>query len=262
MLLNSPAASQTDLSKWKVIIGGSALPKGLCKAAMEKGISPYAGYGMSETCPILTVSVIKPHMVDLSDEREVELRCRAGITAPLVELQIIDPQGNQLPHDNISVGEVVARAPWLTQGYFREVERSEELWVGGYLHTQDVGCIDEEGYLQITDRIKDVIKTGGEWISSLQIEDVLTQHESVSESAAFGIPDEKWGERPIAFVILKENFVGKVSEDDLKNYFKGVAATGAITKFGIPDKIIITDKIPKTSVGKLDKRNLRKQYAR
>lgn len=260
MLLNSPAAAGTDLSNWKVIIGGSAFSKGLCKAALDKGINAFTGYGMSETCPILTIAVRKPKMTALSPERDLEIRCRTGIPVPLVDLKVIDAEGNEQPHDGLTVGEVVVRSPWLTQGYFREPERSEELWQGGYLHTQDVGFIDEEGYLQITDRIKDVIKTGGEWISSLQIEDILTQHEGVSEAAAFGIPDEKWGERPIAFVILKDNFVGKVSEDDIKAFFKEAVAGGALSKWGIPDKIIITDQLPKTSVGKMDKRNLRKQY--
>ena len=260
MLLNCPAAAETDLSNWKVIIGGSAFSKGLCKAAMDKGINPFTGYGMSETCPILTISAFKPHMTDLGTEKDLEIRCRTGIPVPLVDLKVIDPAGNSQPHDGVSVGEVVVRSPWLTQGYFKEPERSEELWYGGYLHTQDVGFIDEEGYLQITDRIKDVIKTGGEWISSLQIEDILTQHEAVSEAAAFGVPDEKWGERPIAFVILKENYTGKVSQDDLKNYFKEVVASGVVSKWATPDKIVITDKLPKTSVGKLDKKNLRKNY--
>jgi fatty-acyl-CoA synthase len=260
MLLNSPGAAETDLSHWKLIIGGSALPKGLCKAALEKGINVFTGYGMSETCPILTIALFKPHMAGLDPGKNVEVRCRAGIPVTLADVKIMDSLGNEQPHDGVSVGEVVARAPWLTQGYFREAERSEELWHGGYLHTQDVGFIDEEGYLQITDRIKDVIKTGGEWISSLQIEDIITQHEAVSEAAAFGIPDDKWGERPVAFVILKENYVGKVSEDQLKAYIKEVVATGVISKWGIPDKIIITDTLPKTSVGKMDKKNLRKNY--
>lgn len=260
MLLTSRAISEVDLSNWKVIIGGSSLPKGLCKAALDKGINVFTGYGMSETCPILTVATFKPDMTDLSLERNIEIRCRAGMAVPLVDLKVIDPDGNAQPHDGVSVGEVVARAPWLTQGYFKEAERSEELWKGGYLHTQDIGFIDEEGYLQITDRIKDVIKTGGEWISSLQIEDILTQHEAVSEAAAFGTPDEKWGERPIAFVTLKENYIGKCSEDDIKNFFKQAVADGVVSKWALPDRIIIADRLPKTSVGKMDKKNLRKTY--
>ena len=257
MLLNSPAASATDLSNWKVIIGGSALSKGLCRAAMEKGINVFTGYGMSETCPILTIAGFKPHMTNLNSERELEIRCRTGVPVPLVDLKLVDPQGREQPHDGSSVGEVVVRSPWLTQGYFREEKRSEELWREGYLHTEDIGFIDEEGYLQVTDRIKDVIKTGGEWISSLQIEDILTQHQAVSEAAAIGIPDEKWGERPVAFVVLKPSYIGKITEDDLKTFFKEFVTRGSISKWGIPDSIVIIDKLPKTSVGKLDKKKLR-----
>lgn len=259
MLLNCPAASQTDLSHWKIIIGGSALYKGLCQAALDKGIDIFTGYGMSETCPILTISTFKPHMRGLGPEEELEIRRRAGIPIPLVDLKVIDDLGRAQPHDGESVGEIVARAPWLTQGYLGEEKSSEELWHGGYLHTRDVGFIDEEGYLKITDRIKDVIKTGGEWISSLQIEDILTEHEAVSEAAAFGIPDEKWGERPVAFVILKESYRGKVSEDDIKSFFNESVARGVVSKWAVPDRIVITDTLPRTSVGKMNKRKLMTQ---
>jgi fatty-acyl-CoA synthase len=214
---------------------------------------------MSETCPILAIANFKPHMTELSPERQLEIRCRTGLPVPLVDLKIVDPLGREQPKDGESVGEVVVRAPWLTQGYFREAERSQELWHDGYLHTADIGFIDEEGYLQVTDRIKDVIKTGGEWISSLQIEDILTQHQAVSEAAVVGIPDEKWGERPVAFVVLKESYIGKIAEDDLKTFFKEFAARGSISKWGIPDKVILVDQLPRTSVGKLNKIAIRKQ---
>ncbi len=249
MLLNSPVAAKADLSNWKVIIGGAAMSMGLCQAAMNKGINVFSGYGMSETCPILTIANFKPPMADWSMEKQMEVRCRTGIPVPLVDLRVVDLRGHELPHDGVSVGEVVVRTPWLTQGYFREADRSEELWNGGYLHTADVGFIDEEGYLQVTDRIKDVIKTGGEWISSLQLEDILTRHEAVSEAAVIGIPDEKWGERPLAFVTLKESYIGKVTEDDIMGFFKEVAASGSISKWGIPNEVIIMDQLPKTSVG-------------
>ncbi len=260
MLLNSPAAAEVDLSNWKVVIGGSALSKQLCKTAMNRGINLFTGYGMSETCPILTIANLKPHMAGLSPEEQVEIRCRTGIPVPLVDLKVIDHAGHDQPHDGVSVGEIVVRSPWLTQGYFREVERSEELWRDGYLHTADIGFIDEEGYLQVTDRIKDVIKTGGEWISSLLIEDILTQHQAVSEAAVIAVSDEKWGERPVAVVTLKETYTGKVSEDDIKGFFKEFVARGSISKFGIPDKVIFIDQLPKTSVGKLNKMEVRKQF--
>lgn len=260
MLLNSPSAAEVDLSNWKVIIGGSALSKGLCQAALQKGINVFTGYGMSETCPILTLANFRPHMLEWEAEKQLEVRCRTGIPIPLVDLKVVDPDGKELPRDGASVGEVVVRAPWLTQGYFRETDRSEDLWRGGYLHTADIGFIDEAGYLQVTDRIKDVIKTGGEWISSLQIEDILTQHEAVSEAAVIAVADEKWGERPLALVTVKDTYKGKVEPEDIKNFFKDFVARGAISKWGVPDKVLLVDSIPKTSVGKLNKMAIRKQF--
>jgi len=260
MLLSSPAAVGADLSRWKVIIGGSAMSKALCKAAMAKGINVFTGYGMSETCPILALAHLKPHMADWDYERQIGIRCRTGLPLPLVDLRVIDANGQDQPSDDTSVGEVVVRAPWLTQGYFRETDRSEELWQGGFLHTADVGFLDGEGYLQISDRMKDVIKTGGEWISSLQIEDILTQHQAVSEAAVVGVASEKWGERPLALVILKEDHKGKVLEDDIKVFFNEFVDRGVISKWGVPDKVFFVDSIPKTSVGKVDKKEIRKQY--
>jgi len=227
---------------------------------MAKGINVYSGYGMSETCPVLTVAHLKPHMADLDYERQIEIRCRTGIPIPLVNLKIIDADDRVQPTDGVSVGEVVVRAPWLTQGYFRETDRSEELWRGGFLHTGDVGHMDGECYLQITDRVKDVIKTGGEWISSLQIEDILTQHPAVSEAAAIGVPNERWGERPIALVTLKGDEKEKVLEQDMKDFFNDFVNRGVISKWGVPDRVYFVDGIPKTSVGKIDKKEIRKLY--
>ncbi len=260
MLLTHPKAKEVDLSNWKVIIGGSALSKGLCKLAMDLGIDIYTGYGMSETCPVLTLSYLKPKMLNLSKEEQIDIRTKTGLPIPLVDLKIMNSEGKFLPHDESSTGEVVVRTPWLTQGYFKEKERSDELWEYGWLHTGDVGYIDEEGYLKITDRLKDVIKTGGEWVSSLLIEDILTQHESVSEVAAVGAPHEKWGERPVAFVVLKPDFKDKVTEEELIKHFDKFVENGTIPKYGVPDKIIFVDELPKTSVGKLDKKVLRKKF--
>lgn len=258
MLLSSPLAREVDLTNWKLIIGGSALSQGLCAAALEHGIDVFAGYGMSETCPILTLANLKPAMADWNRQRQMKIRCRTGIPIPLVDLEVVDSEGRPQPHDGVTTGEVAVRAPWLTQGYFKETERSEELWKDGWLHTGDVGYVDSEGYLQVTDRIKDVIKTGGEWISSLELEDVLTQHEAVSETAVVGIPDEKWGERPLAFVVLKEGREGTVSEEEIKAHFQDFVEQGKISKWGVPDRIVFIDALAKTSVGKLDKKVLRK----
>jgi fatty-acyl-CoA synthase len=153
------------------------------------------------------------------------------------------------------------RSPWLTQSYFKAEDKTAELWRNGWLHSGDVGYISPDGYLQITDRIKDVIKSGGEWVSSLDLENLLSQHEAVLESAAIGVPDEKWGERPLMIVTLKPEFQGQVTEEELKTFMKKGAAEGKLPKYGVPDRYVFTDAIPKTSVGKLDKKVLRKQYS-
>jgi fatty-acyl-CoA synthase len=262
MLLNNPSAQSIDLSHWSVIIGGSALSKAMCKRALEKGINVFSGYGMSETCPVLTLGKLKPHMLDWDLDQQIRVRCRTGAPIPLVDLRVVDAEGNALPHDGVSTGEVVVRSPWLTQGYFKDADKSEDLWAGGYLHTSDIGTIDGEGYLQVTDRIKDVIKTGGEWISSLELEDILTQHESVGEAAVIAVPDEKWGERPLALVTLKEDYKDKATEEDIKKFFMGFVQKGVISKWGVPDKVLFVDSLAKTSVGKLNKRAMREQFAR
>ncbi|MBI5896710.1 MAG: fatty acid--CoA ligase, partial [Desulfobacterales bacterium] len=261
MLLTSPAAKNTNLKGWKLIIGGAALPRGLAQAAIDMGINIFAGYGMSETCPVLTVANLKPHMLSWSAEKQLPVRCRTGLAVPNAYVEIIDPDGKPLPHDGVSTGEVVVRTPWLTQGYLKDPEKSEELWANGWLHTGDIGHIDPEGYLQVTDRLKDVIKTGGEWISSLALEDIISRHPAVSEAAVIGVPDKKWGESPMALVVPKPEFKDKVTENELKDFFKRFVDEGLIPKYGIPKRILIVDAIAKTSVGKLNKKELRKQYS-
>ncbi len=257
MLVSSPVIKQLDLSGWKVIIGGSALPQGLCRTAMQHNINLWTAYGMSETCPLLTAANLKPDMLDLAPEDQIETRCRTGLPVPNVDLRIIDPDGKPLPHDSKTVGEVVVRSPWLTQGYLKDPAQSEALWQDGWLHTGDVGYITPEGYLQITDRIKDVIKTGGEWISSLELENIISQHPAVSEAAVVGVPDKKWGERPVALVVLVEGTEESVTADDLKAVFTESANAGTIPKYGVPDKVLIVENITKTSVGKINKKKIR-----
>ena len=258
MLLDSPVWDKVDLAGWKLIIGGSLLPKGLCAAVLKKGINIYGGFGMSESGPTLTVTAFKRHMFEWDEEKKIDIRCRTGLPLPLVDLRIVDPQGQEVPYDGASVGEIVVRAPWLTQGSLKETERSEELWTGGWMHTGDVGWIDEEGYLQITDRIKDVIKSGGEWLSSLQIEDILMQHPAVNGAAVVGVADDKWGERPYALVTLTAELAGNVSEEELKSFFQTFVDGGVISRWAIPDRIVVVDEILKTTVGKIDKKEIRK----
>jgi fatty-acyl-CoA synthase len=176
-------------------------------------------------------------------------------------VEIVDPNGKPLPHDGASTGEVVVRTPWLTQGYLKDNEKSEALWQDGWLHTGDIGFIDTDGYLQITDRLKDVIKTGGEWISSLELEDIISQHPAVSEVAVIGVPDEKWGERPMALVVPKPDHKETITEESIKSFVARYAADGVIPKYGVPDRISIVETLSKTSVGKLNKKEMRKQFA-
>jgi fatty-acyl-CoA synthase len=262
MLLTAPTAGDVNLKGWKIIIGGSALPRGLAKAALDRGINVYSGYGMSETCPVLTVANLKPPMLDWDMDRQINVRCRTGLPIPNTYVSIVDPNGKPLPHDGISTGEVVVRTPWLTQGYLKDPEKTEQLWVDGWLHTGDIGFIDAEGYLQVTDRLKDVIKTGGEWISSLELEDIISQHPAVSEAAVIGIPDEKWGECPMALVVPKPEYASQVTEEALKDFFTRYVDEGIIPKYGVPKRILLVDAIAKTSVGKLNKKELRKQFGK
>ena len=260
MLVSSPVVKKLDLTKWKVVIGGSRLPKGLAKAATDLGIQIFSGYGMSETCPIISLANLKPYMHDWNQDKQIDKQIMTGLPVPLVYAKVVDSSGKELPRNGESTGELVLRAPWLTENYFKDPERTKDLWQDGWLHTGDVACIDPAGYIQITDRTKDVIKTGGEWISSLELENLISQHEAVSEAAAIGTPDDKWGERPLLIVVLRPEYKDKVSEEDLKKFMTRFSEEGKIPKYGVPDRYMLVDAIPKTSVGKINKIQLRKLY--
>jgi fatty-acyl-CoA synthase len=260
MLLKAAAATKTDLAGLKMVIGGSALPKTLAKQALAAGIDIFAGYGMSETGPIAAVAHVESKDLSGNPDEEVEVRTKAGRAAPLVDLRIVDPDMKDVPHDGKSAGEIVLRSPWLTQGYFDNPESSEQLWAGGYLHTSDVAVVTPDGYVHITDRIKDVIKTGGEWVSSLQVEDLITQCTGVVEAAVISVKDDRWGERPLALVVTDASSVNSPDDTIIKAHLKVFADKGIISKYAIPEKILFIDKLPKTSVGKTNKMELRKKY--
>ncbi len=257
MLLSHPDSASFDLRGWKVLIGGSAMSETLALNALKRGIEVVTGYGMSETCPVVTIAHLNEADVQAPIEEQARLRCKTGLPLPLVDLRVVTPEMSDVAHDGATTGEVVLRTPWLTQGYLDAPQASEELWAGGYLHTQDIGHIDARGFLKITDRIKDVIKTAGEWISSLQLEDILTSHEAVQEVAVIGVPDEKWGERPLALVVLKPEREGKVSEHDIRSYAVHLIETTNVSRHGILLQVRFVKELIKTSVGKLNKRAMR-----
>jgi fatty-acyl-CoA synthase len=259
MLLSCEEGKATDLSKWKIVIGGGALPQGLAQAALDRGIDVFVGYGMSETGPVLSLAQLPPGAEELDADEQLRLRCKTGRPVPLVDLRVVDDNMDDLVHDGKATGEIVVRSPWLTQGYLNNPEASQQLWAGGYLHTQDIANIDPTGNIQITDRLKDVIKSGGEWVSSLEIENLISQYEGVSEVAVIGIKDEKWGERPVALVVLKEG--AAVTENDIKQHVLSFSTSGKISKYAVPQIVKFVDAIGKTSVGKINKKWLREQFA-
>lgn len=260
MLVSSPSVKKLDLSRWRVVIGGARFPKGLAQAAMDMGIEVMSGFGMSETCPIISLATLKPGMLDWPKDKQVDVLIKTGLPIPLVEMEIVDPAGKPLPHDGKTTGELVMRAPWLTAGYFKDPEQSKALWPDGWLHGGDIANVDPEGYIQITDRLKDVIKTGGEWISSLELENLLSQHPAVSETAAIGIPDAKWGERPMMLAVLKAG--ARALPEELKAFMQSFVDSGKIPRYGLPDRYEIVAEIPKTSVGKINKVKLREMYSK
>jgi len=258
MILASAQARHCRLDGWTVIIGGSALQLTLCKQAMEVGVDVFTGYGMSETCPILTLAQLRPEMAAWDIDRQAEIRCKTGRSIPLVQIRLVDPDMNDVAQDGVAQGEIVVRAPWLTRGYLKDPTNTETLWAGGWLHTGDIAVRDADGFLRITDRLKDVIKTGGEWVSSLDVEDLILRHPAVAEVAVIGIPDKKWSERPMAVIVVKAG--QKVSVDEIRAHLRGFAARGLISFYAVPEQVKFVESLPRTSVGKLNKRSLRETF--
>ena len=257
MLLSSKAGEGVDLSRCKMIIGGAAFPKGLAVAALARGMDVFTGYGMSETCPLLTIAHVREDLPD-ADAQAAE-RIKTGYSLPLVDLHTVDAEMLDVARDGKATGEIVVRAPWLTQGYLHNPTASEELWEGSYLHTGDIGTIDPRGMLTVTDRLKDVIKTGGEWVSSLELESIISQHPAVNEVAVIGIKDDKWGERPLAMIVLRAGQTA--SAEDIKAHVLRFADEGHISKFAVPEQVRFVDNLARTSVGKLNKKAMREQLA-
>lgn len=258
MILEAADRHQVDLHGWTVVIGGSALPRPLCLEALKRGVDIFTGYGMSETCPILTVSRPQPHMATWPLEQQADARCKTGRPVSMVQIRVVDEHMQDVPSDGVARGEIITRAPWLTAGYLKDPVNTNTLWAGGWLHTGDVAVREPDGTLRITDRIKDVIKTGGEWVSSLDIEDLILRHPAVAEAAVIGIADPKWGERPLAIIVLKQG--QELTDEEIKLHLASFADRGVISRYAIPGRVDFVEQLPKTSVGKLNKRVLRETY--
>ncbi len=214
---------------------------------------------MSETGPIVSLAQLPPGVTPADRADEVRMRCSTGRPVAMVDFRIVSEDMQDLPRDGASRGEIVLRAPYLTQSYFKKPAASDELWAGGYLHTQDVAVMGQDGFVQIVDRIKDVIKTGGEWVSSIEVENLIGEVPGVQECAVIGVPDAKWGERPMAFVVRKAG--AEVGADSIREKLLGHVDTQRISKYAVPEaeRIAFVAEIPKTSVGKINKKQLREQ---
>ncbi|CAN5405481.1 fatty acid--CoA ligase [soil metagenome] len=254
------AAKQTgaDLTGWKMTIGGSALTKALCAEGRRLGMDVAAGYGMSETGPIISKAARRVPG-EIEEEAILSTLTSSGISAPLVSARIVDEAMNDLPHDGVTRGELVLRAPWLTVCYTGDASASDALWSGGWLHTQDIATIDPRGEIQIRDRLKDVIKTGGEWIDSIHLEEIVATAEGVAEASVVAVPDARWGERPLAVVVARPGAIPTL--DILNLHVERAIASGAITRYAKLDRFEVVDQLPRTSVGKIDKKLLRARFA-
>ena len=261
MLLQAADASKQDLADWTMIIGGAKFPPALCRAASAKGIDIFAGFGMSETGPVMTLAQIPPGVTPGRRRRRRAAPLAHRAPVPFVDLRVVDAEMRDVPRDGETQGEIVLRAPYLTQGYFKLPQASEELWAGGYLHTQDVAVVAPDGAVQIVDRIKDVIKTGGEWVSSIGLESLICDVPGVQEAAVIGVKDENWGERPMAFIVRKPD--AKVDADAVRDHLLAQVESNRISKYAVPeiDRITFVSEIPKTGVGKIDKKVLRERNA-
>ncbi|GGA63248.1 long-chain fatty acid--CoA ligase [Ornithinibacillus halotolerans] len=236
-----------------VLCGGSAAPLGLIKAFEEKlNIPFYHAYGATETTPLATISRLKSYQQGLSTEEKYEERTRQGILVPGLQMKVVDEKG-EVEWNGKDMGELLLRGPWIASEYYKD-ERTKDAFIDGWFHTGDVVTVDAEGTIKIVDRTKDLIKSGGEWISSVEIENAIMANEAVFEASVVAIPDEKWQERPIACVVLHEGFENKVTKDDIIEFLKPQFA-----KFWLPDDVLFFEEIPKSSVGKFLKRELREQ---
>jgi fatty-acyl-CoA synthase len=242
-----------DTSSLKaMVVGGSAAPQAMIEAFEKRhGLRVLHAWGMTETTPLGTVSRLKPHLEKLPEADRYRVRATQGVAVPLVEVRVVGEQG-PVAWDGRSMGELHVRGPWIARSYFQNPAEADKFTMDGWFRTGDIVTMDAEGYMRITDRSKDLIKSGGEWISSVDMENALMGHPAVKEAAVVGLPHPKWGERPVACVVLKEG--SKATPNELREYLEPLFA-----KFWLPDSFVFLQQIPRTAVGKFLKSALREQ---
>jgi fatty-acyl-CoA synthase len=245
-----------DLSSIRSMpVGGSAVPQSMIEH-YEKDFNIHImhAWGMTELAPVGTISHLKSYMLDWSEEERYKVRAKQGIAVPGIETRVVDIEGKELPWDGTSFGELQVRGPWVVSGYYRD-ERSADSFQDGWFRTGDVATIDDEGYVQIVDRTKDLVKSGGEWISTVELENILMGHPKVLEAAVIAVPHARWQERPLACVVPKADFKDNITSDELLEFL-----SSKVAKWQLPDEVLFIDAVPRTSVGKFNKRVLREQY--
>lgn len=248
--------NKPDLTGVRLISGASEPPITMMKGFWDLTRSQIVhSYGSTEAMAITTLNIPKPWLEgELTEEERWNLKKKQGLIVTGIDVKVIDSAGNELPHDGQSAGEILLRGPWVSSSYFNAPGSENQFTKDGFLKSGDVGTIDSEGFLKITDRIKDVIKSGGEWISSIDMENEIISHPNVLEAVVVGVPHPKWEERPLALVVLREGFTSVKKEEILTHLAKRFA------KWQLPDEILFVSSIPKTSVGKLNKKVIRMEY--
>jgi len=245
-----------DLSSLRLVaVGGSAMPRQLIEAfEKEYGIYFLHAWGMTETSPLGTMAVLKSYMDSWPEEQRYNVRAKQGIPAVGVEIRAVDANGNEVPWDGKTMGELQVRGPWVTSGYYND-PRTAEAFMDGWFRTGDVVTIDPEGYIQIVDRVKDLVKSGGEWISSVDLENAIMSHPKVFEAAVIAVHHPKWQERPLAVVVPKPEYKDSITKEEILEFL-----AARFAKWWLPDDVVFVEQIPKTSVGKFDKKILRDQF--
>ena len=238
----------------RLVVGGSAAPRSLIARFERMGVEVRQGYGLTETSPVVVQNFVKSHLESLSEEEKLTLKAKTGLPIPLVRLRVADEEGRPVPKDGKALGEVQLKGPWITGGYYGNEEATRSaLTPDGFFRTGDIAVWDEEGYVEIKDRLKDLIKSGGEWISSVDLENALMGHPKVKEAAVVAIPHPKWQERPLAVVVPRGE---KPTPEELNEHL----LKAGFAKWQLPDAYVFAEEIPRTSAGKFLKRALREQY--